>query len=140
GQVKSFPAQEAAGEGKAQHERRNEAKDSREGVNRSNRRSQGNCDQGKGCAEDSRDRGVEIGNSGVWEHVTGEEGTPTGGTIMKALIAGISVSIPVPAEAFCAWENRASPAKRTGNTNNAAATATSSARRDNATASPPGGG
>ena len=63
------------------------------------------------------------------------EGTPTGGTIMKALIAGISVSIPVPAEAFCAWENRSSPAKRAGNNNNGAV-ATPSAISGHATATP----
>lgn len=72
GQVKSNPAQEKAGEGKVQRVRRSEAEDNRESVNQSRRRSPANCQQREGCAADSRDRGVEIGNSGVWEHVTGE--------------------------------------------------------------------
>ncbi|CAM9807801.1 unnamed protein product [Ectocarpus sp. 6 AP-2014] len=54
--------------------------------------------------------GVEVGNTGVWEHMEGEDGTPTGGTIMKVMIAGIEVSVPLPPEAFCAWKQRASPA------------------------------
>lgn len=32
---------------------------------------------------------------------------------MKAMIAGIPVSIPLPAEAFCAWEKRSSSARKT---------------------------
>lgn len=39
------------------------------------------------------------------------EGTPTGGTTMKAMVAGILVSIPMPAEAFLAWDKRASPSR-----------------------------
>ncbi|CAN0556383.1 unnamed protein product [Ectocarpus sp. 12 AP-2014] len=40
----------------------------------------------------------------------GEDGTPTGGTIMKVMIAGIEVSVPLPPETFCAWKQRTSPA------------------------------
>ncbi|CAN0280409.1 unnamed protein product, partial [Ectocarpus sp. 8 AP-2014] len=58
--------------------------------------------------------GVEVGNTGVWEHMEGEDGTPTGGTIMKVMIAGIEVSVPLPPEAFCAWKQRASPARLPG--------------------------
>lgn len=72
GEVKSSPSQEQSGESKAQRVRRSKAEDDRESVNRSRRRSPGNCQQREGRAADSRDRGVEIGSSGVWEHVTGE--------------------------------------------------------------------
>ncbi|CAM9635001.1 unnamed protein product, partial [Ectocarpus sp. 4 AP-2014] len=58
--------------------------------------------------------GVEVGNTGVWEHMEGEDGTPTGGTIMKVMIAGIEVSVPLPPETFSAWKQRASLAGPSG--------------------------
>ncbi|CAM9189260.1 unnamed protein product [Ectocarpus sp. 13 AM-2016] len=68
----------------------------------------------EGCAEaapgQNQGAEVEVGNTGVWEHMAGEDGTPTGGTIMKVVIAGIEVSVPLPPDTFCAWRHRASPA------------------------------